>query len=115
MRVGFLLFTLSRAWECPSPVMVRYIRIQSRPFLNQLYTHTTSKVMSSFVPHDTAALSVLQETVYEFIEKKTVSMDLDPKTVSTFLVQQFVIQSITYEVNQVVHEAVNDVVKKITH
>lgn len=114
MRVGWLLFTLSRAWECPSPVMVRYIRIQSKPFLNQLYTHTTSKVMSSFVPHDTAVLSVLQETVYEFIEKKTVSMDLDPKKVSTFLVQQFVIQAITYEVNQVVHEAVNDVVKKMT-
>ena len=67
--------------------------------------------MSSFVPHDTAALSVLQETVYEFIENKTLSVDLDPKEATTFLVRHFVIQAITYEVNEVVH----DVVKKITH
>ena len=112
MRVGFLLFTLSRAWECPSPVILRYMRIQSKPFLNQLYTHTTSKVMSSFVPHDTAALSVLQDTVYEFVENKT--MSIDPKEVTTFFVRQFVIQAITHEVTDVVHEAVNDVVKKMT-
>lgn len=112
MRVGFLLFVLSRAWECPSPVILRYMRIQSKPFLNQLYTHTTSKVMSSFVPHDTEALSVLQDTVYEFVENKT--MSIDPKEVTTFFVRQFVIQAITHEVTDVVHEAVNDVVKKMT-
>lgn len=98
-------------WECPvsNPVMLRYMRIQSKPFLNQLYTHTTSKVMSSFVPHDTPLLSVLQDTVYELIENKT--LDMDPKEVTTFLVRHFVIQAITHGVNDVVHEAV----KKITH
>jgi hypothetical protein len=113
MRSLVWLLPLVRSWECPvtNPVMMRYMRIQSKPFLNQLYTHTTSKVMSSFVPHDTAALSVLQETVYEFIENKTLSIDLDPKEATTFLVRHFVIQAITYEVNEVVH----DVVKKITH
>ena len=69
--------------------------------------------MSSFVPHDTAALSVLQDTVYEFVENKT--MSIDPKEVTTFFVRQFVIQAITHEVTDVVHEAVNDVVKKMTH
>ena len=69
--------------------------------------------MSSFVPHDTEALSVLQDTVYEFVENKTLS--IDPKEVTTFFVRHFVIQAITHEVNEVVHEAVNDVVKKITH
>ena len=103
------MFVLSRAWECPSPVILRYMRIQSKPFLNQLYTHTTSKVMSSFVPHDTEALAVLQDTVYEFVENKTLS--IDPKEVTTFFVRHFVIQAITHEVNDVVH----DVVKKITH
>ena len=68
--------------------------------------------MSSFVPHDTAALSVLQDTVYEFVENKT--MSIDPKEVTTFFVRQFVIQAITHEVTDVVHEAVNDVVKKMT-
>ncbi len=113
MRSLVWLLPLVRSWECPvtNPVMMRYMRIQSKPFLNQLYTHTTSKVMSSFVPHDSAALSVLQETVYEFIENKTLSVDLDPKEATTFLVRHFVIQAITYEVNEVVH----DVVKKITH
>ena len=116
MRSLWFFFSVVRAWECPvNPVMLRYVRIQSRPFLNQLYTHTTSKVMSSFVPHDTAVLSVLQDTVYEFMENKTLApLDLDPKRVSTFLVRHFVIQAITYEVNEVVHEAVHDVVKKIT-
>jgi len=109
MRSLVWLLPLVRSWECSGPVMLRYMRIQTKPFLNQLYTHTTSKVMSSFVPHDTAALSVLQETVYEFMENKTVS--LDPKEATTFLVRHFVIQAITYEVNEVVH----DVVKKITH
>jgi len=111
MRSLVWLLPLVRAWECPvtNPVMMRYMRIQSKPFLNQLYTHTTSKVMSSFVPHDTEALSVLQDTVYEFMENKTVS--LDPKEATTFLVRHFMIQAITHEVNDVVH----DVVKKITH
>ena len=109
-------FALVRSLDCPGPVMVRYVRIQSRPFLNQLYTHATSKVMSSFVPHDTAVLSVLQDTVYEFMENKTLApMDLDPKRVSTFLIRTFVIQAITYEVNEVVHDAVHEAVKKITH
>ncbi len=103
----------SHGWECPvsNPVMLRYMRIQSKPFLNQLYTHTTSKLMSSFVPHDTQVLSVLQDTVYEFVENKTLSVDLDPKEVTTFFVRHFVIQAITHEVTDVVHEAV----KKITH
>ena len=107
----------SHGWECPvsNPVMLRYMRIQSKPFLNQLYTHTTSKVMSSFVPHDTQVLSVLQDTVYEFVENKTLSIDLDPKEVTTFLVRHFVIQAITHEVNDVVHDVVNEAVKKMTH
>ena len=96
-------------------VMFRYVRIQSRPFLNQLYTHTTSKVMSSFVPHNTEVLSVLQDTVYDFMENKTISIDLDPKEATTFLVRHFVIQAITHEVNDVVHEVVHEAVKKITH
>ena len=105
------------SWECPvsNPVMLRYMRIQSRPFLNQLYIHTTSKVISSFVPEDTPVHSMLQDTVYEFIENKTLApLDLNPKEVSTFLVRHFVIQVITHEVTDVVHEAVHDVVKKIT-
>jgi len=101
------------ALECPSPVMLRYIRIQSKPFLSQLYTHTTSKLMSSFVPHDTPVLSVLQDTVYEFVENKTLSVD--PKEVTTFLVRHFVIQAITHEVTDVVHEVVQEAVKRITH
>ena len=108
MRLLLWLLPLVRAWECSGPVMLRYMRIQSKPFLNQLYTHTTSKVMSSFVPHDTEALSVLQDTVYDFVENKTLS--IDPKEVTTFFVRHFVIQAITHEVNEVVH----DVVKKIT-
>jgi len=101
----------SHGWECPvsNPVMLRYMRIQSKPFLNQLYPHTTSKLMSAFVPHDTQVLSVLQDTVYEFVENKTLSVD--PKEVTTFFVRHFVIQAITHEVTDVVHEAV----KKITH
>ncbi len=99
----------SHGWECHGPVMLRYMRIQSKPFLNQLYTHTTSKLMTSFVPHDTQVLSVLQDTVYEFVENKTLSVD--PKEVTTFFVRHFVIQAITHEVTDVVHEAV----KKITH
>jgi hypothetical protein len=114
-----LPFTLwaSHGWECPvsNPVMLRYMRIQSKPFLNQLYTHTTNKVMTSFVPHDTQALSVLQDTLYEFVENKTLSVDLDPKEVTTFLVRHFVIQAITHEVNDVVHDVVNEAVKKMTH
>ena len=113
MRVLWLVCMGTLAWECPSPVMIRYIRIQSKPFLSQLYTHTTSKLMYSFVPHDTPVLSVLQDTVYEFVENKTLSVD--PKEVTTFLVRQFVIQAITHEVTDVVHEVVQEAVKKITH
>jgi len=116
MRSLVWLLSLIRvySWECPvsNPVMLRYMRIQSRPFLNQLYIHTTSKLMSSFVPEDTPVHSMLQDTVYEFIENKTLApLDLNPKEVSTFLVRHFVIQVITHEVTDVVHEAV----KKITH
>jgi hypothetical protein len=66
--------------------------------------------MSSFVPNDTPVLSVLQDTVYEFMENK-----FDPKNVSSLLVRTLVIQAITHEVNDVVHEVVHEAVKKITN
>jgi hypothetical protein len=110
-------FILLFAWQIVAcqvnPVMLRYVRIQSKPFINQICTHTKSKVMSSFVPNDTPVLSVLQDTVYEFMENKTVT--LDPKKVTSLLVRTLVIQAITHEVNDVVHEVVHEAVKKITH
>ena len=106
-----LLFWHTAACQV-NPVMFRYVRIQSKPFLNQICTHTKSKVMSSFVPNDSPALSVLQDTVYEFMENKNLT---DPKKVTTLLVRTFVIQAITHEVNDAVHEVVHEAVKKITH
>jgi hypothetical protein len=100
------------AWDCPIPVAVRYMRIRTRPFLNQVYSHTTSKVVSSFVPHDTPALSMLQDTVYELMENKT-QYTLVSKDIPVFLLRHFAIQAITHEVNDLVHEIVNDVQKMI--
>jgi hypothetical protein len=104
-----LLFCQTAACQL-NPVMLRYVRIQSKPLLKQICTHTKSKVMSSFVPNDTPVLSVLQDTVYEFMENK-----FDPKNVSSLLVRTLVIQAITHEVNDVVHEVVHEAVKKIIH
>lgn len=103
--ITYLLTTL--AWDYPvyNPVVVRYMRIQTRPFLTQVYSHTKSKVVSSFIPADTQALSVVQDTIYDLMENKT--RTIEPKDNSVFLLRHFVTHAITYEVNEVVHEVVN--------
>jgi hypothetical protein len=87
------------------PAVIRYLRIQgnTNAFLKELYSHTTGKVVSSFVPLDGPVKEILQNTVYECVENRTL--------IAEYVAKHLLIQMISYEVNEGVHE----MVKKLTH
>lgn len=88
-----------------APAMVRYLRIQgtTNTFLKELYSHTTGKVVSSFIPLDGPVKEIIQSTVYDCVENKTL--------VAEYFAKHLLIQFISYEVNDGVHE----IMKQITH
>jgi len=88
-----------------SPVVIRYLRIQgnTNSFLKDIYSHTTGKVISSFIPIEGPLKDIIQGTVYECVENKTF--------LAEHIAKHFIIQIISYEVNEEVHE----IFKKITH
>ena len=87
------------------PVMIRYLRIQGNTnlFLKELYAHTTGRVVSSFIPLDGPVKEIIQGTIYECVENKTL--------LANYVAKHLLIQFISYEVNDGVHE----IVKQITH
>ncbi len=89
----------------PGPVVVRYLRIQgnTNQFLKELYSHTTGKVVSSFIPLDGPVKEIIQGTVYDCVENRTL--------LAEYVAKHLLIQFISYEVNDGVHE----IVKQITH
>jgi len=88
-----------------SPVWFRYFRIQGKtnPFLKEVYTHTTGKIVSSFIPLEGAFPDIVKDTLYECIENKTM--------VAEYVARHFLLQIISHEINDGVHE----VFKKISH
>jgi len=88
-----------------SPVVIRYLRIQgnTNTFLKDLYSHTTGKVVSSFIPIEGPLKDIIQGTVYECVENKTI--------LAEEIAKQLIIQMVSYEVNQEVHE----LFKEVTH
>ena len=98
----FLTFHLVSCW---SPVMVRYLRIQgsTNTFLKELYSHTTGRVVASFVPLDGPVKEIIQSTLYDCVENRTL--------LAEYVARHLLIQMISYEVNEGVHQ----VVKQITH
>jgi len=88
-----------------SPVWCRYLRIQGKthPFLKEVYSHTTGKIVSSFVPLEGTLPDILKDTLYECIENKTL--------VAEYVARQLLLQLISHEINDGVHE----VLKRITH
>lgn len=87
------------------PVVVRYLRIQgtTNTFLKEVYSHTTGRVVSSFIPLDGPVKEIIQSTVYDCVENKTL--------LAEYFAKHLLIQFISYEVNDGVHE----IVKQITH
>ena len=88
-----------------SPVVVRYLRIQgnTNTFLKELYSHTSGRVLSSFIPLEGPVKEIIQSTVYDCVENKTL--------LAEYVAKHLLIQFISYEVNDGVHE----IVKQITH
>ncbi len=88
-----------------SPVVLRYLRIQGKtnPFLKEVCAHTTGKICASFVPIELPFQEVLKDTLYECVENRSVMAE--------FVAKQLLMQFISHEVNDGIHE----VVKKITH
>lgn len=86
-------------------VVVRYLRIQgnTNSFLKELYSHTTGKVVSSFVPLDGQFKEIVQGAVYECVENKTL--------LAEYVAKQLVIQFISCEVNDGVHELVKTIIQ----
>ena len=87
-----------------SPVVLRYLRIQgnTNPFLKEVCSHTTGNIVSSLVPMGPVH-EILKDTVYECVENRTL--------LAEYFVKQLLIQCISHEINDGVHE----VWKKITH
>ena len=102
MKIGWLCVLPALGWN---PSVVRYLRIQGNTnvFLKEICSHTTGKVVSSFVPLEGPVKEILQGTVYECVENRTI--------LAEYVAKNLLIQMISYEVNEGVHE----VFKKITH
>lgn len=90
-----------------SPVMVRYLRIQTNTntFWKEMYSHTAGKVVSSLIPIEGPLKEVIQGTAYECVEKNT--------CVPEDLAKHLLIQLVSYEVNNGVHEIVNNGVHEV--
>jgi hypothetical protein len=88
-----------------SPAVLRYLRIQSNtnPFLKEVCRQTSGRVMASFLPIEGPFQDILKDTVYECVENRTILLE--------FVAKQLLLQCISHEINDGVHE----VVKKITH
>jgi hypothetical protein len=90
-----------------SPVLFRYLRIQGKtnPFLKEVCSHTTGKILSSFVPLDGVGplQDIIKDTVYVCVENKTL--------IAEYIAKQLLVQFISHEINDGLHE----VVDKITH
>ena len=95
-----------------TPVMVRYLRIQTNtnPIWKEMYSHTTGKVVSSFIPLEGPLKEVIQGTAYECVENNTFGAE--------YIAKHLLIQLVSYEVNNGVHDMVNhgvhEVVNKFT-
>jgi hypothetical protein len=90
-----------------SPVMVRYLRIQTNTntFWKEMYSHTAGKVVSSLISIEGPFKEVIQGTAYECVEKKTFGAE--------DVAKHLLIQLVSYEVNQGVHEIVNQGVQVV--
>ena len=88
-----------------SPVVLRYLRIQgnTNPFLKEVCSRTTGKIVASFIPIHGPMEDILKDTVYECIENRTV--------LAEYVAKHLLLQCISHEINDGVHE----VLKKITH
>jgi hypothetical protein len=76
------------------PVFHRYLRIQhsTNPLVRELYRHIRGKIMASFIPE-----SVFQDTVYECAEANQVQ--------ATYFVQHLVLQIISHQIADYIHDA----------
>lgn len=88
-----------------SPVVLRYLRIQgnTNPFLKEVCSRTTGKIVASFIPIHGPMEDILKDTVYECVENRTV--------LAEYVAKHLLLQCISHEINDGVHE----VWKKITH
>ena len=86
-----------------SPVVFRYFRIQrnTNPFFKEVYSHTTGKVLASFIP-DVPFKEVFQGTVYDCVDNQTI------ESVAKHLATQF----ISYEINDGIHRIVHKIMEK---
>jgi len=88
-----------------SPVVLRYLRIQgnTNPFLKEVCSRTTGKIVASFIPIHGPMEDILKDTVYECVENRTV--------LAEYVAKHLLLQCITHEINDGVH----DILHKVTH
>lgn len=100
MKVFWLILWPVVSW---SPVVFRYLRIQrnTNPFFKEVYSHTTRRILSSFVP-DVPFKEVFQGTVYDCVDNRTVE----------FVTKHLVTQFISYEINEGIHTIAHKIMEK---
>lgn len=77
------------------PIMLRYFRIKGSPMAKDICNHTTSRLISSFVPIDSIPM---KDTVYECVYNK-----------SGNFAKYFIVQFVSYEVTEGVHFVIHKI------